>query len=220
MRRWVLAIGLIFIFLGSVLWLRSTVVEEKPNIIWNEAKTVIDALEISANFTAGDKVALRASPNYEWKQEPGTEDTNYLPSTYVFINITDPKGNASQYELAFVKQSLSLSLYKIYLRIPGGFSGEYGNEMLKNEGAIVGKVLYNGEYKAKVWGVMPPPGGIIPPSSLSYQKEVTSTVTEHPYSNYIYAVYAMFILGAIVAAFSFIVSPRKTSSKARRQRAK
>lgn len=216
MRRWIIAIGLIFIFFGPILWLQSTVGEQKPVVTWNDAKTLVDTLEISANFTAGDKVALRVEPNYNWRQEPGPDYMDYLPSTYVFINITGPKGHASQYELGFVKQSSVISLYRIYLRIPSEFSGEYGNETIMEEGAIVGKVLYNGEYKAKVWGVMPPPGGIFPPEALSFQNEVTTYVTEHPYSNYVYAAYSMVILGAAVAAFGFVFSPRKASIKAKR----
>lgn len=213
MKRWILAVGLILIFFGALLWLQSTVTEQKPVISWNDARTVVDSLEVSANFTAGEVVALRVGSNYQWRQEPGAEDTSYLPTTYVFLNITGPQGKDSQYEIDFVKDRNVLSVYNVYLRIAGGFSGDYGNETLRNQDAIVGKVLYTGEYKARVWGVMPPPGGIYPPNSLAYQRQVVVTVTEHPYSDIVKAAYALFILGAIVTAFSFMPSRAKTATK-------
>ena len=211
MKRWILAIGLIFIFFGAVLWLRSTVAELKSNIAWDEIKTGVNTLEVSANFTAGDKVKLIISPNRDWLSEPQTDDVPY-PHTFVWVNVTSPNGDPSWYEIAYVQSSV----YQVRLLNAGGFSGEYGNDTLQTERAIVGKVKYNGLYQAKITGIMPP-GGPPRADALIFFKQSETITTEHPYADYAYPALSMFIPGILVAALSFRASHRKISSKKKTQ---
>jgi hypothetical protein len=207
MKRWILAIGLIFIFFGAVLWLRSTMAEQKSSTIWEEVKTAYSTLEISANLTAGDKVKLTLSPSRDWRSEPATDEVPY-PHTFIWLNVTSPTGDRSSYEITYAQSYI----YSVHLLIAGGFSGEYDDETLQTEKAVIGKVKYDGLYQAKITGIMPP-GGTPAADALTFLEETETTTIEHPYAGCIYAASSMFIVGIVVAAFSFRASRQKTQGK-------
>lgn len=205
MRRRFLAIGIILILIGAVLFVRSNQPEQRISSSWDEVKTEIDTLEIAYNFTAGDKVNLVISPNREWNPEPAVDDVPY-PHIFVYVNITSPQGSQSAYEIAYVE----FRYYSIRILTPGGFSGEYDtNEELIAEKGLVGRVMYTGEYKAKIIGVVNP-GGPQMADYLTFSKEMQTTVTVYPYRDYVYGAVILIFLGIVISGFSFMRPNRRS----------
>jgi len=153
MRRDMLILGLLLVLVGVALTIHSNTPMNNTTLTWEFVKTEASTLEISANFTAGDIVKLEIYPNHEWSEEPEVDDVPY-PHIFVYVNVTSPRGDQSYYEVAYV----SYRFYSAILKAPGGFSGEYGNETINSERAIVGKVMYDGLYLARIVGVIIPSG--------------------------------------------------------------
>jgi len=207
MKRWALGMALLLIFGGAIALLRSFASEQKIIVTWDIVKTEVNKLEISANFTAGDVVKLSISPNRQWTPEPPVEDVPY-PHIFVFVNITSPYGDNSSYEIAYV----DYLVYNVRLVYAGGFSGEVSNETVKTENAIVGEVLYSGQYLARIVGVLNP-GGPPMAEALTFYEKQESIVTEFPYRDYLKVAIVVFFLGSVLTIWSVKASDRRTRAK-------
>lgn len=204
-----LAIGLCFVLVGVALTIHSNVPEQKKNTTWEFVKTEVFTLEISANFTAGDTVKLEIAPSHEWGQEPPVDDVPY-PHIFVYVNVTSPKGDQSYYEITYV----SYLFYQAILKAPGGFSGEYGNETLNAERAVVGKVMYDGQYLARIIGVILP-GGPPRAEALTFYKAIENIETTYPYKAEFNIALVTLLIGGGISIWS--IKPRKRPTKRKRK---
>ena len=211
MRLSVFAVGLSLVFLGITFMFSSNLSHQRESIsTWELVKTEVDALQISSNFTEGDIVEVVVSPNANWTKIP-LEPTPPPPSKYVWVNITDPHGNKSWYEIRYVEAEGTLTIYNVTLESPNGFGSQ---ESLQKEKGVVGKALYSGEYVAEVWFVGPG-GGPGPPSSLAFMKANVTFTTEYPYASYFYPAVAMFLIGVVLSIWGAKTSKRQVSVKRR-----
>jgi len=181
-------------------------------------KIEFSATEISANFTKGDILKLVVSPASEWLKllEPTTGDVPY-PSKFVWIDVTDPYGNVSAYEIAFAKPlgASVLAFYKVSIRPNSTTSGFGGQDIIglsQTEKALVGRVMYTGQYLARVVAVLPGGGG--PPDSLEFYKG--NNVIVYPYRDYFYLAIIMSLSGIALSVWSLKVTKRR---KIRRKKA-
>ena len=212
MKRWMFAIGLSFILIGILLIIHSGQPEQTSKVTWSPVKDVVNKLQISENFTAGDKIQLIVSPNSEWVNfglDVPTDDVPY-PAKYVYVNITDPQGGVSMYEIAYVTGpgAYGLSIYQIRVLSQGGFSPQSSNDPETNR-TIVGQILYTGSYLAEIVGIFP--GGGPPPGYLTFLKETTNIDTAYPYRDYLYPALAMLLLGILLSIWS--IKPSKPSKR-------
>lgn len=204
-----LAIGLCFLLVGVALTIHSTVPEQEKNTTWELMKSEPSTLEISANFTAGDIVKLEIAPSHEWMQEPEVDDVPY-PHIFVYVNVTSPKGDQSYYEITYV----NYFFYRAILKAPGGFSGEYGNETLNAERAVVGKVMYDGQYLARIIGVILP-GGPPRAEALTLYKGIENIKTTYPYKAEFNVALVTLLIGGGISIWSIRLRKRPIKSKRR-----
>lgn len=208
MKRSVFLIGLFLIFLSVIFISSSNVSFQKLNSEWEfTAPPEVDATRILSNFTQGDKVKLVVSPNSEWIKflEPDFRK-------YVWVNITDPHGNVSWYEITYAKprESTRLLVYNVTLMSSNGFGSQ---EDLQKGKEIIGKAKYTGEYVAEVWATLP--GPLDPPGSLAFMKEKITITTEYPYSGYLYPALVMLFIGVVLSVWSAKASKRQVPVKRR-----
>lgn len=209
MKRDMLILGLLLILVGAALTIHSNTQINNSTLSWELVKTEAFTLEISANFTVGEIVKLEIYPNHEWRQEPEVDDVPY-PHIFVYVNVTSPRGDQSYYEAAYV----NYRFYQAILKAPGGFSGEYGSETLKTERAIVGKVMYDGEYLARITGVIIG-SGRASADALNLFKGTEIIETSYPYRNELLIALVMYIAGGSILIWS--VKSGKRSVKGRRR---
>ncbi len=209
MKREILTVGLLVIFVGVALTVHSNTSENSKTITWELVKSLPSTREISANFTAGDIVKLEIYPNHEWQQEPEVDDVPY-PHIFVYVNVTSPRGDQTYYEIAYV----TYRFYQAILKAPGGFSGEYGNETLSAERAVVGKVMYDGQYVARIIGVIIPSGD---PNAeaLNLWKGIESIETTYPYRAEFAIAAVMFLAGGGISIWG-IKSRRRLVKRRKR----
>ena len=201
MKRWMLIIGLCFVIAGVALAIHSNMPEEKKDKTWEFVKTEASTLEITYDFTAGDIVKLEIAPSREWMQEPEVDDVPY-PHIFVYVNVTSPKGDQSYYEITYV----NYFFYRAILKAPGGFSGEYSNETLNAERAVVGKVMYDGQYVARIIGVILP-GGPPRAEALTLLKAIENIETTYPYKAEFSIALVAISIGGVISIWS--MKPRK-----------
>lgn len=209
--------GLIVTFTGLSLVLisASNVSNQKSDFTWETIKTESNAWLISSNFTEGDKIALIIYPASDWYQfmEPEIPEVPFIHK-FVYVNITDPHGNEATFEITFVRQpaSSSLFVYNVSLPIPNGIEIQ-ADENLHSR--IMGKVMHTGQYIAKVVGALPPGGS--PPLELTLLKEeeLIVTIIEQPYVQYLYPAIVIFFTGIVLSFWSVKTHKRKILAKRR-----
>lgn len=209
MKRDVLILGFLLILVGVAFAIRSNTLMNKTTLTWEFAKTEVFTLEISANFTAGDIVKLEIYPNHDWQQEPEVDDVPY-PHIFVYVNVTSPREDQSYYEIAYV----SYRFYQAILKAPGGFSGEYGNETLNAERAIVGKVMYDGQYTARIVGVIIP-AGEAKADALNFYKGIENIETTYPYRNELPIAIIILVAGGGISIWGIKSGKRPIKGKKR-----
>lgn len=207
--------GLIVTFtgLGLALISASNVSYQKSDFTWETIKTESNAWLISSNFTEGDKIALTVYPASDWYQfmEPEIPEVPLIHK-FVYVNITDPHGNEATFEIAFVRQpaSSSLFVYNVSLCTPNGIEIQ-ADENLHSH--IMGKVMHTGQYIAKVVGALPPGGNA--PLELTLLKEKELITIEYPYAQYLYPAIVIFFMGIVLSFWSAKTHKRKVLAKRR-----
>lgn len=209
MKRDMLIFGLLLILVGVALTFHSNTPMNNTTLTWEFVKTEAFTLEISANFTAGDIVKLEIYPNHEWSEEPEVDDVPY-PHIFVYVNVTSPRGDQSYYEVAYV----TYRFYQAVLKAPGGFSGEYGNETINAERAIVGKVMYDGQYLARIIGVIIPTGEA-KADALNFYKGIENIETTYPYRNELPIAIIILVAGGGISIWGIKSSKRPIREKKR-----
>jgi hypothetical protein len=218
MKRWLLAIGLIFIFFGIVITFDSYQSEKTITYSpWQIVKTSPQGqMNVSADFTVGERVELIVTPMSDWtnKMEPPVGDMQYSTKD-VWINVTDPRGGVCEYDILFINSGGSVpSFYNVTkLFIGGGFDGDTSNDTLNSEKAIVGNPTYNGTYVAKYAGILPGGGSYGP---LTLEKQDATVATNYPYRSYIVIAITMFILGVALLLWGARPSTRRISRRSKR----
>lgn len=215
LKKLFLAAGLMFLVLGLFLMfgLRSQQETVKKEVIWEEVKKEVNKWQISTEFTEGDKAKLVIKQPPDWVDflEPEVEDVPYSHK-FVYVNVTDPHGNESTFEIAFAKPPgyYYLYVYKVTLISPNGFSED---DLLAGiEKTVAGEVMYTGQYTATLVAALPPGGS--PPSSLAFLKEKEVITTEYEYTNnFLYSGIAVFSLGVILCFWGAKTSKRRVSYK-------
>lgn len=219
LKKLLLAAGLIFLILGLSLMvaLRSQKEKLKKELIWEEVKKEVNKWQISTEFTEGDKAKLVIDYPPDWVNflEPEVVDVPYSHK-FVYVNVTDPHGNESTFEIAYAKPQgyTYLFVYKITLISTNGFTE---NDLLSGiEKTVAGEVTLTGRYTATLVAALPPGGS--PPTSLTFLKEKEVTTTEYEYTNILTPGIAVFSLGAILCFWGAKNSKRRVSHKRVRKR--
>jgi len=202
------------LFVGITLISSSNLSFEKTEVSWDRVKVEIDKWEITANFEAGDIVKLDFSPAQDWIDylEPETEDVP-LPNKAVYVDVTDPSGNASRFEVIFVTDYSppQLSLFDINVLNSNGFGGPNSQNLTTKEKTIAGEIMHTGQYTAKIVVYSPLGGG--PPASFIFYKQKVDTFVDWPYSIFLYPGIAVFALGVALFALSFRKKKRRMLRK-------
>jgi len=194
---------IILIILGIALMLGSTTSVRKfePEV----AAEGIGEFKISAYFKKGDLFDVYISPGLHWNKyiEPPVEDVPYSHLFLVF-NITDPNGNNTWFELAFVPSENLMSLYNVKVYSVGS------GLQVENVKEIRCRALVEGNFTAEIWGFIPrwPED---PPSVFQLRK--LNIEIERPYQN-------LLIPGAVLSTLGIVlfVLERRKAQKSKRFR--
>ena len=175
MRKRLLALAIFIIFCGSILiWMSSIEYEETTLKL---VATGEECMEVSADFNKGEKMVVKITPGLDWIQflEPPVIGVPY-PHKFVWINITDPYGNQTWFEISYVPASSTiLAIYNITAVECKGLAIENGE----------GIAMSNGTYTVKVWAYIPPGGK--PPSSISIYKSEKIITYPHKFLRFVAA---------------------------------
>jgi len=211
-KKWIV-VGLVFIFAGVILVARSM---EPPQILsnkeWKDVSTVGNSYEVSGTFTAQEIVKLVVEPSANWLLEPAISDIP-VSHVFVYVNITDPGGIQSWYELTFIQsQGGPHDVYKIRVLSGNGTSLRVLADRSSEEKAIVFRVISSGSYDAKVTSYLPGQGNPpIPPPSLTLLREETTVTTDYSQAGFLYSGVAAVLLGFFMLVWSARSSKRRRS---------
>lgn len=189
---------------------------QESEVSWDTAKVEVDKWEVAADFEAGDIVKLDFSPALDWIDylEPPTGDVP-LANKAVYVDVADPSGNASRFEVIFVTDYSAprLSLFDINVIDSNGFGGPNSQNLTSKERTIAGEIMQTGQYTAKVVVYSPLGGG--PPASFMFYKQRVDTFVDWPYSGFLYPGIAVFSLGVVLFGLSFRKKKRRMLRKKR-----
>lgn len=210
MRKLLFATGLVLLLVGVILMSSSNLSFQRSEVLWDPVKIEVNKWEVTADFTAGDIIKLEISPGMNWIDtlEPPTAEVPYVNKA-VYINVTEPSGKESYFEVMFITtySPPQLSIFNIrVLNSNGSFTVK--------EGAIRGEAMQTGQYTAEVTGVSPRDEE--PPGSFIFYKQRVNLFTDWPYSVFLYPGIAVFSLGVALFVLSF---RRKKRRMPRRKRA-
>lgn len=191
MRKKLLALGLILLFVGVIFTSSALQSDETVKEREDLVKSETFSWQISSHFTQGDKVRLSVAPGQDWRsfKEPPVEDVPF-PHKFVFINITDPNGKDSFFEVVYAEYEGYFSLYDVRLVAGNGFDAQ------NSSSGIVGYARDTGIYNATVWGTLPPGGG---PPTLTFSKMEELLIVTYPYSFLLYPGVVVLVVGAILS---------------------
>lgn len=172
MRRDLLVLGVILLFVGIVAISTTASIEEekivsRQTVGRKTASELIDMTDwsVSGNYTKGRRLRLVIQPGNDWMAEPAP---GYH---YVILPVTicDPEGDEMQLRVEFRKDAMgvhNLELFSVEIVSScGGLSFEKSNELETINGTIYyweisGVTNYDGIYSATVgksWGTFGPP---------------------------------------------------------------
>lgn len=215
MRKWLFAIGLILLFVGVIFASSSYLPHRRLNPDWEIIKTDVNVWQISSSLTEGDKVKLVVFWGADWLDflRPPTLEMPFYHK-FVYVNITDPYGVESQFEVTYMatERRDTLYIYNVSLESPSNGLSEQDIDISERQN-IVGKVLYSGPYNATVVGYSPPGGG--PPSVLTFSREEATFLIEYPFSNLLYPGVVVFASGVILSIWSAKTPERRIYRKRR-----
>lgn len=206
-----LAFSIIIILSSGIFMLRSNLPDRQITSTWELISSKENTRQISANLTTGDRVKLIVTPMPDWGNlmEPTFEGSDVpFDAKFAWVNITDPHGEVSAYEIILVRGGPGglLRVYRIDRRTLDGFSRQAGNETIQNEKAIVGDAFYDGLYVAEIVALVPGGGT---PGAISLFKEKQTTVITYPYRDYFNYALIVFVLGIVLFAWSIMRSRRR-----------
>jgi hypothetical protein len=218
LRKSLLAAGLFCFLLGVALVLSSSSVRTnvKTELVWEEVGTEVNKWQISSNLTEGEKVKLVVSPASDWTKEPAIPDVPF-PHKFVWVNLTDPFGSSSAFEMVFAapKEPTLLYVFETKLLSSNGFNTN-ATELAFAE-AIVGIPSDTGQYTASVVGALPTGGS--PPTALTFLKEKKTVTTEYEHFDYLlYPAIPMLSIGAFLSLWGARASKHRVSRKRRMAR--
>lgn len=216
LKKSLLVAGLFFVLLGVILVLSSSYVQTnvKTELVWEEIGTEVNKWQISSNLTEGEKVKLVVAPASDWTKESAIPEVPY-PHKFVWVNLTDPYGSSSAFEMVFAapQDPTLLYVYKTELLSSNGFSTN-ATELAFAE-AIVGIPSDTGQYTASIVGSLPQGGS--PPTALTFLKEKKTVTTEYEHFDYLLIPgIPMLSVGAFLFLWGARASKRRVSRKRRR----
>jgi len=214
LKTWILTFGMVLLVIGLILMSGSNI--QQQSYKEQEIKREVEKWSISGNFTKGDNMTVAYRQGSDWHQPPFEPSTDYIPVNYkaLYIEITDPNGNITEFEVILVlpyEESSLLTIFQINVTIDGG-----GLIFEENPKKIGGIVQYNGTYKIEIpseWGIFPSQS---PPSYLLLFKYVL--VTKYPYT-YLLPVGVPFgIVGLTISIWGIKSSKRKIRQDKKRSK--
>lgn len=209
MRKWLLALGLVLFLVGMIFTSSAVqaeeIIDEKEEFI----KTEANSYQISINLIQGDKVRLTIAQGIDWVKllEPQYEGLPF-PHKFVYVNITDPNGEDSMFEVTYIKYQDDFFLYNIsVVASRGGFEAENSSRK------IVGYVRVTGLYTAAVTGAFPALDS--PPSALTFFNVYEEVTTDYPYSHLLYPGIAILGVSVVLSTLGAKTSKQQVRRKRR-----
>lgn len=204
MRRLHAVLGLILLFVGIVIIPYSNMPYNETKIEWETQETKTDSWNITRFFMEGDLIEVLIAPAEDWGTylDAPTQDIPY-PVKPVFVNITDPLGNETEFYCEYVKPSESsptLYLYDVTLTESHGLL--VGENVSLGEVGIIGMVMTTGNHTATITGIY---GGYTQssPPTMGFRKGCKITQIKYPYSNFIYLGIATILSGVVLMIYGF-----------------
>jgi len=180
---------------------------QKTDIDWNDSNSATkeNSWNVTRFFTKGDLIKVEITPAIDWSNQfdAPTPEVPY-PSKGVFVNITDPLGQMTEYFCTFVQQqanSHTLFLYDLEITESHGLLVGSNSSIPKKYG-ITGEVMTSGNHTAWVWAVLPG-GKQSAPSAIIFLKGKRTTSVEYPYSYFVYVGIAAIPLGTTLMIYGF-----------------
>jgi len=173
-KKHLLVLGLIIMVIGLVVtpW---AAISRRKIVLSTEKWEVTNELEVTGNFSEGNRLNLTISCGRYWFAEPRTDEFQF-PHLPVYVSIVDPKGGKTNFTAIFAQvpntEALQFFIAKPTSNDEGLTIEEDNLVAKKNEtvycGAISGIVNYNGVYRAVVSHVGIP----TPPAILRVYKQL------------------------------------------------
>jgi hypothetical protein len=222
MRRAWFAIGLAFVLLGIILAANAqqTVLEDKIESV--KLASVTAESSVSANMQKGDKMVVEIRSGVDWPDDPLEVDEHLYPGygiLVVTLNITDPTGNATTYDIIYgrLEDRRAVAFLNITITHQGGLNttGLYKKELNMYEG-IGGVTMYSGTYTVTVpqnW-IYPPKES--PPAALEIYKGTIVKATKYPYMYYLPSGMVLGAVGVVASVLALRSPKRVIRSKSRK----
>lgn len=210
--------GLALLFAGIIITPCSNIPSQKSEINWTDVESIQDSWNISHTFNEGDLIKVEVYPAIDWADNLLAADPSVpYPNRPVWVNITDPFGNETEFfcDFATPTGSFPLYLYNVTITESNGLlvgANASLEEEMRGNPRIMGKAASAGKYTARVMGT------ISPPSALIFQIGEITTWTEYPYSNLLYVGIIVILAGAVLLFYGFKKTKKKSHSKKRKKK--
>lgn len=211
--------GRLFVVLGAIFMISGVLLASSYNASQNkrtplEISKTKNEWSVSAYLEKDDKIAVELRYGSDWPTGYFDPYDSNIGLLYVYVDVQDPLGNATEFEVVFrpVSETLSLVFWSINVTRQNGLdTTRLFNATTKTYAGIGGIVKNSGLYNVTVTEIFPPRKD--PPASLTILKE--TKVTEHPYTSFLPGGLVLGVSGAILSFIGLRNAKRKTSLKKR-----
>jgi len=200
LRKLPFVLGLIFLFTGIVFVAYSNIHYNKFEIVWGKPEVKEDSWNITRYFMEGDLMKVEIVPASDWAEHLQPSDWA-VPYPYkpVYVNITDPFGNETEFYCEFVKSTEEPILYFYNVTVTESHGLLVGADVSLGNLGIIGMAMSDGNYTARITGLV---GGGSPPIMRFFKGEKVTRI-EYPYSNIIYLGIVGILLGVVLTIYGF-----------------
>lgn len=197
-----LALGVVLIIAGGLLVYGSSPFKAQSRVTQVLVKDVTAQSSVSADLQKGDGIVVEVRYGTNWARPPYETDTwnPQLPILDAFLEIRDPTGNSTEFDITYTPSGSTLSLWNLSVtreNLSGLNTTVLYNQMLHTYDGIGGIVGYNGTYKVVLTDTWPTKTD--PPAYLGVYKG--KIVTEYPYISLLPMGVATGALGAVTLFF-------------------
>lgn len=202
-KSWLFS-GIILLLTGLIVTTVATTVQQEKTIFIRSVDGGLGKLEVSGNFSQGNRLRLEISPGEEWYMFLDVTDEYNFDNIAAYVTIVDPYGRKSELEAVFVSppnpsaKGVTFFLAKL-MSNEGGLTFEKSNEKVVINtttyyNSLSAIVNYNGFYNVSVWG-MP-----TMPHALNLYEETLGK--EYPYLFLIPVGATLIAVGVVLSAWT------------------
>jgi hypothetical protein len=211
MNKWAVFLGAILVAAGLVVssYHDLSATETHSELAGETDPDKMAGWEYAGNFNAGDVILVVIRQNIFWTNSSLAYDlVGGVPTKDVIVNITDPKGGVSEFDVMYTYSPDDLTLRQMHtynLTIMSLADGINATVHVSQTGAtfVAGMAMCNGTYTANITDIIPDHLGYrengFKPAYFALFRAYN--VTSHPYGSTIYIGVGTSAAGVILAVY-------------------